>query len=244
MTSIDPASGLSRFEIPVAGGRVYPVVIGPGAISELPDRLRALPASRCALITDSNLEATHGASVSALLRSEGIEACLLSFEAGEVHKTRASKESLEDRMIAAGLGRDSAVVAVGGGVTGDLAGFVAATFMRGVPCFQVPTSLLAMTDASIGGKTAVDHPLGKNLIGAFHHPEAVIADTDFLRSLPPRELRTGLAEMIKAGVVADASLFDSIEAAARRLAAGDLVTLGALLPRAVAIKVRIVSADE
>ena len=244
MTSSGGRAEFSRFEIPLPGGRVCPVVIGPGAVALAPDRIRALPASRCAVITDSHLEATHGTSVAALLRSAGIDAHLFTFPAGEVNKTRASKESLEDRMIAAGFGRDSSVVAVGGGVTGDLAGFVAATFMRGVPYLQVPTSLLAMTDAAIGGKTAVDHPRGKNLIGAFHHPEAVIADTDFLKSLPFGELRTGLAEMIKAGVVADAGLFESIEADAPRLAAGDLATLGLHLPRAVAVKVQVVSADE
>ena len=212
MTSPGGRAEFSRFEISLPGGRVCPVVVGSGAVAGAPDRLRNLSASRFAVITDSNLEATHGAAVTSLIRSAGFAVDLFAFPAGEINKTRASKASLEDRMIAAGFGRDSAVVAVGGGVTGDLAGFVAATFMRGVPYLQVPTSLLAMTDAAIGGKTAVDHPRGKNLIGAFHHPEAVIADTDFLESLSYLERRTGLAEMIKAGVVADAKLFDSIEA--------------------------------
>src|SRR2546428_4330785 len=182
MTSPGHPPEPTRFERPLSGGRVWPVVVGRGTVAGAPDGLRALPASRFAVITDSNLEATHGASVSTLLRSAGIDSHPFTFPAGEINKTRSSKESLEDRMIAAGFGRDSVIVAVGGGVTGDLAGFVAATFMRGIPFLQIPTSLLAMTDAAIGGKTAVNHPRGKNLIGSFHHPEAVLPAPDFLQS--------------------------------------------------------------
>jgi 3-dehydroquinate synthase len=147
-------------------------------------------------------------------------------------------------MIASGLSRDSVVLSLGGGVTCDLAGFVAATYMRGIPIVHAPTSLLAMADASIGGKTGVDHPAGKNLIGAFHHPSAVLADTRFLATLPAREYRTGLAEMIKAGIVADAGLFDLMEARAGDLAARDPGLIEELLPRAMAVKVSIVEKDD
>src|SRR5690606_15778042 len=138
------------------------------------------------------------------LRAAGLGAALLTFPDGEAHKTRATWGSLSDRMLELGMGRDSCVIALGGGVTGDLAGFTAATFMRGVPFVQVPTTLLAMIDASIGGKTGVDTPAGKNLIGAFHQPALVAIDPLVLRTLPSAELRSGLAEAEKRGAIGGA----------------------------------------
>lgn len=238
------SSLLSRFALSLPGGRVCPIVVGSGASAEAPDHVRATRASRCAVITDSNLETTLAASVLARLRDAGVDAALCAFPAGERHKTRAVKEGIEDRLIASGLGRDAAIVAVGGGVTLDLAGFVAATYMRGIPLVQVPTSLLAMADASIGGKNGVDHPLGKNLIGTLHHPAAILADTDFLDSLPDREHRTGLAEIIKAGIIRDAVLFEEMEARAEALATRDGATVRVFLERGMRLKAEIVAADD
>ncbi len=235
---------IARLAVRLPGGGSYPVVVGPGASREAPDHVAPLGVSRCAVVTDSNLESTHAARAAGSLRSAGLASDVIAFPAGEGHKTRATKESIEDRMIGLGMGRDTVLVAVGGGVTGDLGGFVAATYMRGIPFIQIPTSLLAMADASIGGKTGVDHPLGKNLIGAFHPPSAVLSDPDFLSTLPLSEFRAGLAEMVKAGVVADAELFAELEARAPAAARGDPGSVAAPLQRAVAAKVAVVSADE
>ncbi|NUS98806.1 MAG: 3-dehydroquinate synthase, partial [Gemmatimonadaceae bacterium] len=154
---------------------------------------------------------------------------------------------LTDELLANGAGRDTTVVALGGGVVGDLAGFVAATYMRGGPVVQLPTTLLAMVDASVGGKTGVDTPAGKNLVGAFHPPAAVVVDVDTLGSLPLRELRAGFAEVVKHGVVADARYFAEVEAVAPRLVAGDGTGDAAfvdIVARSVEIKASVVAADE
>lgn len=235
---------VSRFLLRLPGGDAYPVVVGSGVVAEAPDLIAALRVSRCAVITDSHLEAGHARDVLDLLRSRGLPGDLFAFPAGEIHKTRAAKDAIEDAMLEAGCGRDTAVVAVGGGVTGDLAGFVAATFMRGIPWLQVPTSLIAMADASIGGKVGVDHPKGKNLIGAFHHPVAVLADPAYLATLPAGEIRSGLAEIVKAGMIADGELFDHLETDAPRLASLDREAIAAPLARAVGVKVSIVIEDE
>jgi 3-dehydroquinate synthase len=168
----------------------------------------------------------------------------LSLPPGERHKTRDSWAMLTDALLDQGFGRDSAIVGIGGGVVGDLAGFVAATFQRGVPFVLVPTTLLAMLDASVGGKTGVDAPQGKNLIGAFHPPVAVVADPATLRTLPEREFRAGMAEAVKHGLIADEAYLDWIEANAAPLLARDLEALTHLVRRSVEIKAGIVSTDE
>ena len=165
-------------------------------------------AHRYAIITDETVRGLYAQSVADQF-SAGI-ATTHSIPAGEASKTRESWARLTDELLAAGHGRDSAIIALGGGVVGDLAGFVAATYMRGIPFVQVPTTLLAMIDASVGGKTAVDTPEGKNLVGAFHRPAAVVIDPNVLATLPLRELRAGLAEAIKHGAIADARYFDWI----------------------------------
>lgn len=155
--------------------------------------------------------------------------------------------TLTDRLLISGLGRDSVIIAVGGGVVGDLAGFVAATYMRGVPVVQVPTTLLAMIDASIGGKTGIDTPAGKNMVGSFHHPAAVLIDPQALDTLPLRELRAGIAELIKYGAIADESYFAEVEAAVPELLsekARNSDRLRAIIVRSVEIKSDIVSRDE
>jgi len=167
-----------------------------------------------------------------------------TFPAGERNKTRETWSSLTDRLLAAGLGRDGAVVALGGGVVGDLAGFVAATYLRGVPYVQVPTSLLAMIDSSIGGKTGVDTPAGKNLVGAFHQPRLVIADLATLATLPPEHLSAGMAEAIKHGAIADAAYFELLRSLAPRVLRGDRNALRQVVERSVVIKAGVVGEDE
>ena len=224
----------------------YAVTIGPGAIDTIGDLVaRLAPAHRVAILTDSNVGPVYADRVREQLARDS-HVSVLMIPAGEAHKTRETWASLTDELLASGHGRDTTIVALGGGVVGDLAGFVAATFMRGVPYLQVPTSLLAMIDASVGGKTGVDTPAGKNLVGAFHQPVAVVADTSTLETLPAEHLRAGLAEAIKHGVIADADYFDSVVATASCLdephAARDLPI--DLVARSVEIKADVVSRDE
>jgi 3-dehydroquinate synthase len=170
---------------------------------------------------------------------------VVTLPAGEAHKTRDTWARATDAMLAAGCGRDTTVVALGGGVVGDLAGFVAATYLRGVPVVQVPTTLLAMLDASVGGKTAVDTPAGKNLVGAFHPPAAVLIDPALLATLPAPDLAAGAAEALKHGVIASAAHFDDVAALLPRLARGeaDPAALARLVGDSVAVKAAVVAED-
>ena len=171
----------------------------------------------------------------------------MKISAGESHKTRETWSTVTDALLDAGLGRDSTIVALGGGVVGDLAGFVAATYMRGIPFVQVPTTLIAMVDAAIGGKTGVDTPAGKNLVGCFHMPVAVLIDPQVLATLPLRELRAGFAEVIKCGVVADTAYFELVRQAMPELLSGAIGRsdrLEPLLVGGIGIKVRVVVQDE
>ncbi len=175
----------------------------------------------------------------------GEERCYLyEFPAGEGSKTRETWRAISDQMLDAGLGRDAAVVALGGGVAGDLAGFVAATYLRGVPCVQVPTSLLAMIDSSVGGKTGVDTEYGKNLVGAFHQPAVVVADVATLTTLPPAHISAGMAEAVKHGVIADAEFFAHMVAETERILERDTGALFQVVKRSVEIKAEVVSEDE
>jgi 3-dehydroquinate synthase len=173
---------------------------------------------------------------------------VLTIPPGESNKTRETWARLTDQLLAKGYGRDSAVIALGGGVVGDLAGFVAATFMRGIPVVQVPTTLVAMVDSAIGGKTAVDTPAGKNLVGAFHSPAKVVIDPHLLATLPLRELRAGFAEVVKYGVIADETYLREVAGKAPKLlsAAGDFMgdSMLSLIVRSVEIKASIVSRDQ
>jgi 3-dehydroquinate synthase len=171
----------------------------------------------------------------------------VKISAGEIHKTRETWAIVTDALLEAGLGRDSTIVALGGGVVGDLTGFVAATYMRGVKFVQIPTTLVAMVDAAIGGKTGVDAPAGKNLVGCFHMPAAVLIDPEVLVTLPLRELRAGFAEVIKCGVVADTAYFELVREAMPDLLSGDLGRSDRLEPLIVGgieTKLRIVAQDE
>jgi 3-dehydroquinate synthase len=228
----------------------YEVIVAPGALHDAGAIIaRAAPAHHYAVVSDPNVAPLYVERVRASLAdaAPGATMSLLLVPPGEEHKTRELWAHLTDELLASGAGRDTTIVALGGGVVGDLAGFVAATYMRGIPVVQLPTTLLAMVDASVGGKTGVDTPAGKNLVGAFHPPSAVIADPDTLASLPAPELRSGSAEMIKHGVVADARYFDEVAAVLPRLAADDTGIPGeltALIARSVEIKAEVVAADE
>ena len=195
-------------EIPVtAPGSSYPILIGDGLLKSLPavlDDRKLL--NRVTVVTNETLAPLYG---EALVKTFGSTATLVTVPDGEQHKTLDTIRSLYDAFVKAELDRRCVIVALGGGVVGDMAGFAAATFLRGVPFVQVPTSLVAMVDASIGGKVAVDLPQGKNLVGAFKQPEMVIVDTDVLQTLPDAEWRCGVAEVVKAGLLRDDSLLDA-----------------------------------
>jgi 3-dehydroquinate synthase len=221
----------------------YRVLIGAGLRHDFARHVAEVArAHRYAVVTDSNIAPHYADELVASLAPLG-GSSLHVVPAGETHKTRAEWARLTDELLAAGCGRDTTIVALGGGVVGDLAGFVAATFMRGVPVVQCPTSLLAMIDASIGGKTGVDTPAGKNLVGAFHPPAVVLADVGTLRTLPEAHRRAGLAEAIKHGVVADAGYFGRLEAALPALLAGDPASTLDAVTRSVEIKSDVVTSD-
>jgi 3-dehydroquinate synthase len=223
----------------------YRVSIAAGALERVGEIARAVaPAHRYALVTDDNVGPAYAARVRATL--DAGRTSVFTVPAGEAHKSRDTWARLTDELLSAGFGRDSAIVALGGGVIGDLAGFVAATFMRGIPFVQVPTTLLAMIDASIGGKTGVDTPAGKNLVGAFHQPAAVVADPTVLRTLPREQLRSGMAEAIKHGVIADESYFGLVSTMAAGIEGADLAGDATieLVARSVAIKADVVRRDE
>jgi 3-dehydroquinate synthase len=227
-------------EIPVAlPGRTCRVLAGPGLLAQT-GALCAAAGLRggCAVITDENVGPLHGAAVIEALTSAGFSPQLLAVPAGEHSKSMTAAEGLVDRLLAAGLDRGSFVVALGGGVVGDLAGFVAAIYLRGIPCVQIPTTIVAQVDSSVGGKTGVNARAGKNLIGAFHQPRLVLADTLTLETLPDREYREGFAEVIKHAVIRDAAMLDELDPAAAR------ASLAPLIARNIAIKAGIVSQDE
>jgi 3-dehydroquinate synthase len=230
--------------VPGGAPASYQVAIGRGLLPRLGALIaREVPAHRYALIADSRVAELYGATALAALAAAGLRGELFSFPAGEWNKSRSSWAELTDRLVAAGFGRDCAIVALGGGVTGDLAGFVASTYMRGVPLIAVPTSLLAMLDSSVGGKTALDTPAGKNLVGTFHHPALVVIDPDLLATLPAPQRRAGLAEAVKTAAIRDAALFEWIEDRGPALAAGGPDELAQLIERCVRIKADVVAED-
>jgi 3-dehydroquinate synthase len=231
----------------------YPIVVESGCLARLGSLVGACAsAHRYAVVTDDNVAPRYLAPVRDALISASPRATssdhvqTVVIPPGEEHKTREQWAAITDALLATGCGRDTTIVAVGGGVVGDLAGFVAATYMRGIPVVQVPTTLLAMVDASVGGKTAVDTPAGKNTVGAFHPPAMVVIDPATLATLPPRELRAGFAEVIKHGVIANADEIDAVVHLAPRVLDGIEVptVLEPLIERSVRIKANVVAADE
>jgi len=241
----------------------YPILVGPGMLAELPAQLDTLGLrGKLWLIVDGAVYPYHGQAVEDALRDAGYNVDRRIIPPGEASKDLAVVSSCYDWMIGGGVERRDAVLALGGGVIGDLAGFVAATVLRGIAFVQLPTTLLAMVDSALGGKTGVNHPLGKNLIGAFQQPRLVLSDTNTLATLPPRELNAGWAEVIKHGVIRDAGLFEQLEQKSEVLAssgetsavepqravstllAPDSWLLNSIIKRAVKVKVDIVNADE
>ena len=229
------ARGPARIALPS-----YEVIVEPSALGHVASLVAPFVENRrIAIITDEHVDHLYARRIATQLA--GAEIFVIS--AGEAAKTRDTWAKVTDDMLAAGLSRDTLIVAVGGGVVGDLAGFVASTYMRGIPFVQIPTTLLAMIDASVGGKTGVDTPAGKNLVGAFHQPSLVIADPTVLATLPANHFRAGLAEALKHGVIADAGYFERI-AASRESTARDERTLTGLIAESVRIKASVVARDE
>lgn len=233
-----------RISPPPPTAEAYDVVVRAGALAELPTLLReAAPAHRYALVTDTNVAPLWGEPLLQALRDAGLAVDPVVIPPGEAAKNRATWGDVLDAFLALGLGRDACVLAVGGGVVGDLAGFAAATFLRGIPVVQVPTTLLAMVDASVGGKTAIDASAGKNLIGAFHHPRLVLADPATLATLPDEELRSGLAEVVKHGAIADAAYLARVTAQSQAVLARAPEALAEIVARSVEIKAAFAAED-
>src|SRR5438477_2035675 len=205
------------------GPRSYSIVVAAGALGDVGSRLRELRlGSRTALVSDAAVGRLYRKTVTSSLESAGFVVATVEVPEGEGAKTLGVAERCWNALLEAGLDRTSTVLALGGGAVGDVAGFVAATYMRGVNFVQLPTTVLAQVDASIGGKTAIDHPRAKNLIGAFHQPRLVLVDPAVVRSLPEREYRSGVAEIVKHGIVLDADYFAEVERDAAALCARDL----------------------
>jgi 3-dehydroquinate synthase len=239
------------------GEKSYPIVIGAGSLSHLGPLLLELglnSGTKVLLITNPVVDLHYGAPCRTSLAAAGFAVSSLVIEAGEDQKTPATVALIHNSAFAAKLERGSLIVALGGGVVGDMAGFAAATWLRGIAVVQVPTTLLAMVDAAIGGKTGVNHPGGKNLIGAFHQPRLVLIDPTVLATLPVQEFRAGMAEVIKYGVIGDGELFAALEAAALKDTTGAVglasrealgeALLQSLLERSAAAKAKVVAADE
>ena len=249
--TVSPVTPSALRSIPVQlSTHPYPIVIGDGALGSLGAQVQAQgfkAGTKVLVVTNPVVNGHYGATALASLRAAGYDAYLLEIDAGEDQKTPATVALIHDAAFAQKLERGSLIVALGGGVVGDMAGFAAASWLRGIAVVQVPTTLLAMVDAAIGGKTGVNHPGGKNLIGAFHQPRLVLIDPQCLATLPPREFRAGMAEVIKYGVIGDGALFADLEAAGERLAAMDQLPptlLQQILERSAAAKAKVVAADE
>jgi 3-dehydroquinate synthase len=241
-----PLANVAPVAVPVAlGERSYEVLVGPGLIAEAGTRLiAALDARRVAIVTDEHVAALHLAPLRASLKQAGLSIVEIILPAGEGTKCFAELERLLDQLLAARIERRDVVLALGGGVMGDLAGFAASILRRGVVFVQVPTTLLAQVDSSVGGKTGINTPHGKNLVGAFHQPALVLADTSALDTLPARELRAGYAEVVKYGLIGDAPFFAWLEANGAAVLAGDAAARARAVVTSVAAKAGVVSRDE
>ncbi len=221
----------------------YEIEIGSGLLNFQAQYLNSL-ASRFAIITDDKMASLYGEQLQGYLSSSGLEVYLFYFPNGEQYKTRATKEVLENQLFEKGLGRDTCVIALGGGVVTDVAGYLAATYCRGVPLVMLPTSLLGMVDASIGGKTGVNVPYGKNMLGCIYQPKKIVIDLSTLKSLPKKELANGVVEMIKHGLIADYKLFEDLEKNSDQLLALNSAVLERVIFESCRIKKEIVEQDE
>ncbi|MCX7892017.1 MAG: 3-dehydroquinate synthase [Burkholderiales bacterium] len=224
--------------------RSYPIHIGTGLIGRADLVLPHLAARRVAIVSNTTVAPLYLERLARPLETAGVRATRIVVPDGEAHKDWATLNRVFDGLLGERCDRQTTVIALGGGVVGDLAGFAAATFMRGVPFIQVPTTLLAQVDSSVGGKTGINHPLGKNMIGAFHQPQLVLADVGALDTLPGREVAAGLAEIIKHGLIRDAAFFEWLEAHVDRLVARESEALTHAVRRSVEIKAEIVARDE
>jgi 3-dehydroquinate synthase len=231
---------MPEFHVTAPGGS-YPAVVERGAISRIPEFVP----DRCGkvfVISNEDVWNLHGARVREALGDGGFD--VLFFPAGEENKRFGPVEELAERMVELGADRSSLIVAFGGGITTDMAGFLAAIFMRGIPVIQIPTTLLSQVDAGVGGKTGVNLAVGKNLIGSFHQPLAVLIDPDVLKSLPDREFRAGLYEIVKTGVIAEEALFDFLASRREAVLARDPGAVEHVIAESVRIKCEVVSEDE
>ena len=224
--------------------RAYPIHVGQGLLAQAGELLDVRAGSRVVIVTNAVVAAHHLQPLKAAFRARGVQADVVLLPDGEAHKNAATLDDLLTRLLELRVERKSLLIALGGGVVGDIAGFAAAICQRGIPFVQVPTTLLAQVDSSVGGKTGINHPLGKNLIGAFWQPRAVLIDTDCLATLPERELRAGVAEVIKYGAIRDAGFFAWLEANVASLLAKERAALAHAIHRSCEIKAEMVVADE
>lgn len=201
-------------------------------------------AARYVVITDSNVSALHGEGFLSILRGMGLKVDMIEFPAGEASKNIDTMLDIVKELISLGVDRRSALIALGGGVVGDMAGFVASTYMRGLPYYQIPTTLLAQVDSSIGGKTAIDLPEGKNLLGAFYQPKGVFIDLSFLKTLPSREFRNGMAEIVKYGIIDDVELFSLLESKVKAIEDRNATFLSVIIEKSCRIKKGVIEIDE
>ncbi len=227
------------------GPQSYTISIESGILADVGEQCcKAGLAGRAAVVTNPTVAALYAATVTGSLAAAGFQPLLIEIPDGEIYKTSQTLNMVYDKLIEGGFDRRCFIVALGGGVVGDLAGFAAATFLRGIPFVQVPTTLLAQVDSSVGGKTGIDHPRGKNLIGAFHQPRLVLADVATLATLPEREYRAGLAEVVKYGVVLDRQFFELLEHNIAGLRSRDQALIVAVVARCCALKAWVVEQDE
>ena len=239
--SPDVAATVVRVEL---AERAYEIAIGPGVLASCGAALGSAGARRAVIIADAGVLSTHADAVDASLRHAGIETMTIPVQRGEASKSVTEAARLWEALAAANVDRATHVVAVGGGVVGDLAGFIAATFARGLPVWQVPTTLVAQVDSAIGGKTGINLHGGKNLVGAFWQPRGVLADTKTLATLPEREYVSGLAEVVKYGMILDAALFERLELRATEILAREPADVEAIVVRSATLKASVVSRDE
>ncbi|MCS6786753.1 MAG: 3-dehydroquinate synthase [Thiobacillaceae bacterium] len=226
------------------GERSYPIHIGAGLLHRAEFIMPHLAQPRAAIVTNSTVGPLYLDTLSATLGQAGVEVLPIVLPDGEQYKNWETLNQIFDALLTARAERKTTLIALGGGVIGDLTGFAAACYLRGVPFVQVPTTLLAQVDSSVGGKTGINHPLGKNMIGAFYQPRLVLADTDTLNTLPDRELSAGLAEVIKYGLIRDLAFFEWLEANMARLLARDSAALGDAIYHSCRNKAEVVAADE
>ena len=235
---------MRRIEVGL-GERAYPVLIGPGLIGQAGGLVRPLlKRARTAVVTDTTVAALHGQALARSLEAAGIEAPVIALPPGEETKSFEHLAELSGWLLDLKLDRGDLIIAFGGGVVGDLGGFAAAIYKRGIDFIQIPTTLLAQVDSSVGGKTAIDTPQGKNLVGAFHQPRLVLADLDVLSSLPDRQMRAGYAEVLKYGLLGDFDFFEWLEGHGQAALALEPEALGRAVARSVEMKAEIVAEDE